>query len=106
VGSVLFTCSCGKFSFLGSTDNLSYAAHLIPDEGHWDEFWGAIDDAVEKSGPSAREKDAACLALRRYHFRMAWQCPVCGSLYIEDSVRKPHRFVPESPETPRRLLRG
>jgi hypothetical protein len=108
MGSVLFNCSCGKHSFLCSTDNRSYCAYLIPDQGVWEEFWTAIDDAVEKSGPSAREKESACMELRQSHYRRqrAWQCPVCGSLYIEDGGGNRSRFVPESPEIPRRLLAG
>jgi hypothetical protein len=105
VGSVRFRCSCGEFSFLDSTDNRSYVAHLIPDQ-EWDGFWGAIDDAVEKSGSAARDKADACVALRRSRVRMAWQCPRCGGLYIEDPEGRPQRFVPESPAVSRRLLRG
>ena len=105
MGSVRFSRSCGKFSFLDSTDHRSYVAHLVPDQ-EWDDFWGAIDDAIEKAGPSAKEKADACMALRRrYCARLAWQCPNCGALYVEDFKGQPQRFVAESPTVPRRLLK-
>ena len=103
MGSVRFVCSCGEFSFLDSTDNRSYVAHLVPDKD-LDRFWDAIDDAVEKSGPSERDKAKACMALRRYRARTVWQCPRCGALYVEDSSGKPQRFVPESSAVSRCLL--
>ncbi|MBL8799628.1 MAG: hypothetical protein JNM56_37445 [Planctomycetia bacterium] len=103
MGSVRFACACGQFSFLDSTDNRSYVAHFIPDQD-WDRYWTAIDDAVETSGPTAAEKAAASMALRRYRARLLWQCPVCGSLYVEDESGQPRRFVPEAATVPRRLL--
>jgi hypothetical protein len=105
MGSVQFLCSCGEFTFLNSTDNRSYAAHLVPDQD-WDRFWSAIDDTIEKSGPWERDKADACMTLRRFRARMAWQCPKCGALYIEDLEGKAQRFVPESSVVSRRLLKG
>jgi hypothetical protein len=84
MGREVFRCSCGEFAFLCSTDNRSYAAHLIPDQD-WDLFWGAIEDAIEKSGPSERDKADACIAARGYRARMLWQCFKCSALYLKIS---------------------
>jgi hypothetical protein len=45
MGSVVFTCSCGQFRFLDSTDDRSYAGYLMP-EREWWPFWDAVDQAV------------------------------------------------------------
>ena len=105
MGSIEFICSCGKTNFLNSIDNRSYVAHFIPDQ-HWDQFWNAVDSAVERSGPTPNDKDAACMSLRKADpHRHIWQCPQCGSLYVEDANRIRHRFVPDSPAVPKTLLR-
>jgi hypothetical protein len=102
MGSLAFRCDCG-FGFRSSIDNRSYAAHILPDQSH-DEFAGLIDDAIEKSGPTARDKGQACMDWRRFRMRMAWQCPHCGSLFIEDSVGELHRFTPASASVPKELF--
>jgi hypothetical protein len=75
-------------------------------ERAWLPFQDAVDEAVEHSGPSPREKDDACMALRAHRAALAWQCPACGALYLEgpDGIR--HRFLPESGAVPRNLFQG
>jgi hypothetical protein len=103
MGSLQFTCTCNEFRFLNSTDNRSYVAYLISEQ-EWFPFWDAIDEAVEHSGPSPCEKSEACMALRTHPSRLAWQCPLCGALYIEDQMGVSHRFVPESEAVPKHLF--
>jgi hypothetical protein len=103
MGSLLFTCVCGGFRFLGSADDRPYAAHFLPEQ-QWYPFWDAVDAAVESSGPSAREKADACMALRAWPARSLWQCPRCGALYVEDPQGGTHRFLPESDAVPRELF--
>ncbi len=102
MGSLVFQCECG-FGFRSSTDNRSYAAHILPDQSY-DEFSGLIDDAVERSGPTPHDKGEACMAWRRFRMRMAWQCPTCGTMFVEDVHGKRHRFIPSSAEVAKRLF--
>jgi hypothetical protein len=100
----VFRCDCDAHSFLDSIDNRSYAARYIPDQDY-DEFSTLVDDAIEKSGPTPSDKDAACMAWRRgYWMPMLWQCPACGSLYVEAADAELYRFTPASPDVPKRLL--
>jgi hypothetical protein len=103
MGSLLFTCSCGEFRFLDSTDDRTYVAHFMA-EREWLPFLDAVDAAVEHAGPTAHEREDACMELRGRPARMAWQCPACGALYVEDQRGERHRFLPESPRVPRDLF--
>jgi hypothetical protein len=103
MGSVEFICHCGAFRFLGSTDDRTYVAHFMPEQT-WLPFLDAVDEAVEQAGPSPREKDAACMALRAHKTGLAWQCPACGALYLEDPDGVRHRFLPENAAVPRNLF--
>jgi hypothetical protein len=99
----MFTCACGAFRFLDSTDDRSYAAHLLP-EREWYPFMEAVDAAVEQAGPSPRERADACTALRAHRPRLALQCPACGALYLEGRLGQPHRFLPAAGTVPRDLF--
>jgi hypothetical protein len=98
------TCECGH-TIPDVTDNLPYKAHLIPDK-NWDTFWDAIDDAIEKSGPTAADKERACMALRKESFghRFVWQCPKCGRLYVDDRTHNLQCFVPATASVPKDLF--
>jgi hypothetical protein len=104
MGSVRFTCACGAFRFLDSTDDRPYAAHFMPEQ-EWFPFLEAVDEAVEQAGPSPRERADACTALRARRSRQAFQCPECGALYLEDRLGEPHRFLPAAGTAPRDLFR-
>jgi hypothetical protein len=64
-----------------------------------------VDDAVEKSGPTAEDKQRACMAWRHYTMLRVWQCYACGSVYIESSDGSHHRFVPSSKDVPKQLFK-
>ena len=96
-------CRCGALIF-DSTDNLPDKAHFVPDKS-WNRLWENIDAAIEKSGPSPDEKEAACMELRSSkYFRTMWQCGACGRLYIDDEQNELHVFEPESLSTSKRIL--
>ena len=103
MGSTEFTCECG-LPFINSTDNRSFVAHYITDQ-KYDEFSEIIDDAIEKSGPSPREKEEACMKWREFRMPQIWQCYSCGNLYLEDQTRKRYLYKPESSETPKRIFK-
>lgn len=104
MGSLAFTCECGEGSFLSSLDNRSYVAHLIPDQ-EYDDFSAIVDGGIEKSGPAERDKEAACMAWRAFRMPKAWQCPNCGSLYVEARDGTRHRFVPATGSVSRQLFK-
>ncbi|MBV8072530.1 MAG: hypothetical protein JO270_21690, partial [Acidobacteriaceae bacterium] len=57
------SCHCGA-TIYDQTDYLPHKAHFVPDQD-WFDVLGAIDDAIEKSGPSAKEKEEACMKVRQ-----------------------------------------
>lgn len=104
MSSLVFNCDCGNGAFLSSIDNRSYVAHLIPDQ-EYDTFSGIVDAAIERSAPTLRDKDAACMAWRAFQMPKAWQCPSCGSLYVEARDGERHRFLPASESTSKQLFK-
>lgn len=99
-----FACDCGGSQFITSTDNLSYMAHYVPDQ-EFDAFSDAVDAAIEKSGPTPRDKDAACMAWRNHPLLCIWQCYACGSVFIQARDGTIHRFVPASDAVPKQLFK-
>jgi len=80
------TCICGHL-ILNNSDNLAHKAHVIPDQ-LWPELLESIDSAIENQGQTDKEREAACMVLRKKlsHIRRdAWQCDACGRLYIDDA---------------------
>jgi hypothetical protein len=87
-------CPCGELIYDGG-DGLMNKAHFIADQD-WERFWDEVDAAVEKSGPSVRDKEAACMRLRGLRmFRLAWQCTNCGRLHLDDTPTMTRTFAPE-----------
>ena len=96
-------CPCG-YLIPDSTDNLPNKAHFIADQD-WDAFWEEVDAAVEKSGPSARQKEAAVMRLRSLRmFRPAWQCPDCGRILVDDPSHTARSFAPDPDDEPVRVF--
>ncbi|HEX8696367.1 MAG TPA: hypothetical protein VF746_28370 [Longimicrobium sp.] len=96
-------CACGYLISDGG-DALPHKAHFIADQD-WEAFWNEVDAAVERSGPSARAKEAACMRLRSLGmFRQAWQCSSCGRLWVDDASHTAHPFAPEPGEAPARVF--
>ncbi len=100
-------CRCGALIFDG-TDNLPHKAHVIPDQ-EWDAVLDAIDHAVERSGPGADAKAAACMAARQAISRAArpaWQCRECGRLWVDDQQHQAREFAPAADDVPREIFRS
>ncbi|WP_108802955.1 hypothetical protein [Aquimarina sp. Aq107] len=75
-------CSCENI-IIDQTDYLKNKGYLISDT-QWFDFWDNIDAAIEKSGESKKEKEEACMQLRRQNiFKTLWECTNCGKLYID-----------------------
>ncbi|PCI93479.1 MAG: hypothetical protein COB15_16310 [Flavobacteriales bacterium] len=76
-------CTCGNI-IVDQTDYLKNKGYLISDT-QWFDFWNDIDNAIEKSGESKKEKEEACMQLRNQNiFKTLWECTSCGKLYIDD----------------------
>ncbi len=100
-------CACGH-QILDVTDGVANKAHILPDQD-WNDVLDAIDDAIEKSGPSARQKESACMAIRNLLVRttrMTWQCTHCGALYVDDAQNEAWRFEPAPPGPGTELFRS
>lgn len=89
-------CTCG-YLIIDQTDYLRHKGYLILDT-QWFDFWDAIDAAIEKSGPSPKQKEAAAMKLRREDvFKTLWECANCGKLYIEGKDK--HKLIAYSPDS-------
>lgn len=80
-----FRCECGH-RIHDNTDYLSYKGYLISDQDHFD-LMDEIDDAIEKSGPSATDKEEAAMRIRSLTntlFKTIYQCSNCGNLFIDN----------------------
>jgi hypothetical protein len=99
-----FNCECGEGYFMTKTDNLSYMAHFIPDQEN-DAFSGIVDDAIEKSGPTARDKGRACMEWRSYTMLSIWRCYACGAVYVEAPDGSHHRFLPAAENVTKQLFK-
>ena len=98
-----FECQCGH-TIHDISDGHYYKAYLIPDK-KWVPFWDAIDVAIEKSGPTPKDKEKACMELRKKQYsRPIYQCPSCARIYITDINNELVVFKPELENTPNTLF--
>ncbi len=102
-------CLCGG-AIIDQSDYLPDKAHIIPDENYFP-LLESIDDAIEKSGPSAAEKEAAAMHIRRLIgdiSKRIYQCSDCGRIYIDGPARtwSIYQFNPADDAIPRELLRS
>lgn len=101
------SCQCGGL-ISDTTDYLPYKAHVISDQD-WFGISEAIDEAIEQTGPSPGEKEAACMRIRGLLgklSRSAWQCSACGSIHIDDPNYRLWHFAPDTDEMPKDLFRS
>lgn len=76
------SCTCNNL-ITDNTDNLSHKGYLISDK-NWNDFWDAVDKAIEESGPTALDKERACMKVRKSQpFRSVWECTQCGRLWMD-----------------------
>ena len=99
-----FTCTCGQL-IVDPTDSQNNKGHLISDI-QWNDFWDAIDEAIENCGPSPKEKEAACMQLRSQpFFHTIWECTHCGQLWVEGKEGRLISYSPDSGEYNKALNR-
>ena len=89
------SCACGSL-IIDSTDGHSTKAHLLPDK-MWNDFWEAIDEAIESPHGGAKAQEAKCMALRNsFRFRTTYECRDCGRLYLHDQQDQLQEYQPAS----------
>lgn len=87
------TCTCNH-PIIDNTDGLSHKGYVISDT-HWNNFWDAIDKAIEESGPSPEDKERACMSVRQTRpFRSIWECTHCGRLWMDSPAGKLVAYAP------------
>ncbi|EZH73783.1 hypothetical protein ATO12_17775 [Aquimarina atlantica] len=90
-------CSCNAI-IVDQTDYLKNKGYVISDT-QWFDFWDAIDAAIEKSGESKKDKEEACMQLRKLHvFKTSWECTNCGALFINGRDNELKTYAPDSKE--------
>ncbi len=102
-----FRCTCDHL-IVDSTDFLPHKAHTIADR-NWFTILDAIDEAIEESGPSAKEKEAACMHIRTLMVKMStlsYQCRNCGMLYLNDHNNTSHCFQPLTDDESKEVFKG
>lgn len=100
-------CECGKL-IVDQTDFLSFKGYVISDQDY-SSYLEAIDEAIEKSGPSKNEKEKACMAVRCLaikYFKTTYQCPDCGRVYISGSDGTFHQYAPNNSFTSKKILQS
>jgi hypothetical protein len=101
------SCDCGEI-FADETDNLSYKAHVIPDQD-WVQVFNAIDHVIQEAAAGNLSIEAAQTQMRcvlASPVRTAYQCRVCGRLMVEDTRQQFHSFLAATEETPKQILRS
>ncbi|WP_420458216.1 hypothetical protein [Neolewinella sp.] len=89
---------------MDQTDALPHKGHLLPDT-QWDDFWNAVDAAIEQPGWTPHDRAAACMRLRRqWHFKTCYECTDCGRLLISGANGELVTYTPEGGSY-RRVLR-
>ncbi|WP_054971722.1 hypothetical protein [Paenibacillus sp. A3] len=86
-------CECGGI-IVDQTDSLPYKGHLISDQD-WFDFLDAIDRAIEKSGPTDKDKERAAMSIRRlavHLTKLIYQCTNCGRLYVTNEEEELETF--------------
>ena len=88
-------CTCQNIIH-DQTDYLKNKGHLISDI-QWFDFWDSIDEAIERSGDSAKEKEEACMELRKQNlFKTLWECPNCGKLFVDQKNGDLFEYSPDN----------
>ena len=98
-------CECGGI-IVDQTDFLPFKAHMISDQD-WFDFLDAIDNAVEKSGPTSKEKELALMNVRILAgilSKSIYQCTLCGRLFVENENHELETFIKQGPYEGKKIL--
>jgi hypothetical protein len=103
-----FECHCGQL-LIDQTDDLSCKGHFQSDQT-WNALWDEIETRV--IGRLADRKltfEMAAMQLRQTFgdaTRVAYQCPACGRLYLNDRHGTLHCYVPQDKATSKQILQA
>ena len=98
-------CPCGC-TIRDNTDDLPYKARVTPDR-RWEKLWCAFEAALNATPPHSEEQEIE-LAAKFSHpanFRLAYQCPECARIFIEDRNDRLVEFVPASARRAKGIFR-
>ena len=76
-------CVCGNV--IHDVESHQSKAHLLPDESYFS-LLDSIDEAIESSNSSSKDKEATCMKVRSLlgqAARIVRQCGRCARLYVE-----------------------
>jgi len=101
-----FRCECDHV-ISDSTDDLSYKAYSCPDQSR-DAVFAAIDRLMDSPAPTdTLQRDALVWPIvAPKGYRLMYQCPECGRVYIAGKGGTLHCFKPEFDNTPKDLFQG
>jgi hypothetical protein len=100
-----FICTCGATIYDHGGEQAN-KAHVVADQD-WFGMIDAIDEAIESTGLTATEREAACMHVRALLGKLsrpAWQCAECGRVHLHDAQDSLHGFAPELQSAPVRLF--
>jgi len=101
-------CYCGATIF-NQTDDLPQKGHLIPDQEWFATFDAMDDEVIAPLVDGTIDKEKAFNLSRRVisrGSRLMYQCKVCGRLFVEDSQRELHCYLPKDETTSKEILRS
>lgn len=102
-----FLCECGH-RITDTTDYLSYKAYLISDQD-WFDFLDEIDSAIERSGPTAEDKEKALMKIRMLSINLTktvYQCQKCGNLFFDNDLPQFEMFRGCNSDVNKKLLQS
>lgn len=85
-----FLCTCG-YTIYDSTDELSYKGSIIADQD-----MNELYDLIESIKEEKENIDDVLIKIDHFFHRKIYQCPTCGSIYIED-ISKKYELIPFTP---------
>ena len=98
-------CTCGQ-TLVDGAGGSPLKGRVLPDV-LLDEVLEEIDRIVEGTGTADRDRSSACMEIRTLLLgacKQVWQCPACGSLFIDNSPTESLQFRPLGSEAVRLVL--
>lgn len=88
-------CACDNL-IIDQTDYLSNKGYLISDLD-WFNFWDSIDEAIESTDKTPKEREAMCMQLRKQRiFKTLWECDRCGNLFVNGDDGNLVIYIPDN----------
>ena len=101
-----FLCDCG-YMFRDQTDDLPFKGYIYPDQSQ-EKLYEAINKIFASERPSDDVKFDEMIndIVSPKGIRTIYQCPECGTIYINEDKGKLSAFSPKSNNASKNLLKG